>query len=133
MMILPLSKSANQNLSPCQVPIALCIPVEGDWLSTIDRELLVVCVSSALAGVIKNTIAAEYGQALSYWMRKSTNRRHSMARLMVQLDEAFELVLAVFVGIADQLSRYRFIESLVTELVAYDAADGSLVVRISDG
>lgn len=56
-----------------------------------------------------------------------------MARLMVQLDEAFELVLAVFVGIADQLSRYRFIESLVTELVAYDAADGSLVVRISDG
>jgi hypothetical protein len=52
---------------------------------------------------------------------------------MLEVDEAYELVIPVFSDFADQLSRFRRLEHLFTELVAYDASDGSLVVRISNG
>jgi hypothetical protein len=52
---------------------------------------------------------------------------------MTEVDEAFELVVPVFAGLADQLSRFRSLDHLTTELVRYDAVDGSIVVRISNG
>ncbi|MNI87622.1 hypothetical protein D3C73_1448340 [compost metagenome] len=111
----------------------MCIPVEGDWLRSVNPELLLVVATTALRGVIKNTIAAEYGIALSYWMRKSANRPVSDARLMVEVDEAFELAVELFAGLANQLGRYRHLDSLMTEVLAYDADDSSMIVRISDG
>ncbi|MNB61005.1 hypothetical protein D3C87_967120 [compost metagenome] len=133
MMILPLSKLPLSEETPSLTPLLLCIPVEGDWLAGIDRKLLAVTVSSVLRGVIKNTIAVEYGVVLSYWMRESANRTSLRDRLMVEVDEAFELVVPVFTGFADQLSRFRRLDHLMTELVMYSAADGSIVVRISNG
>lgn len=132
-MILPLSKLPLSEENPSLIPLLLCIPVEGDWLAGIDRKLLAVTVSSVLRGVIKNSIAVEYGVVLSYWMRESANRTSLRDRLMVEVDEAFELVVPVFTGFADQLSRFRRLDHLMTELVTYSAADGSIVVRISNG
>lgn len=133
-MMLPLSKLPHDQLeTPPLTPLVLCIPVEGSWLQSINRKLLAVTVSSVLRGVIKNTIAIEYGQVLSYWMRESANRNVLRDRLMLEVDEAYELVIPVFSDFADQLSRFRSLEHLFTELVAYDASDGSIVVRISNG
>lgn len=134
MMILPLSKlpQQQQETRPL-IPLVLCIPVDGEWLLGIDRRLLAVSVSCALRGVIKNSIAKEYGKVLSYWMRESASRAILRDKLMVEVDEAYELVVPVFAGFADQLSRFRHLDHLLTELVRYDAADGSIVVRISNG
>lgn len=133
MMILPLSKlPRHQQETPPLIPLVLCIPVEGDWLRSVDRELLIVSVASALRGVIKNTLAVEHGNVLSYWMRKSANF-HSRDKLMVEVDEVYEMTVDVFAAFADQLSRFRTLDHLFTELVGYDADDGSIIVRISDG
>lgn len=133
-MILPSSKlPQHQRETLPLIPLVLCIPVEGEWLSGIDRKLLSATVSHALRGVIKNSIAVEYGKVLSYWMRESANRTNIRDKLMVEVDEAFELVVPAFAACADQLSRFRRYDHLLTELVRYDAADGSIVVRISDG
>lgn len=131
-MILPLSKLPQSEETPPLTPVVLCIPVEGEWLAGIDRKLLAVTVSSVLRGVIKNTLPSEYGQVLSYWMRESTNRDVLRDKILIDVDEAFELVTNVFVGFADQLGRFRSVEHLLTDLVAYDASDGSIVVRISN-
>lgn len=133
MMILPSLKSLPQEETQLLTPLLLCIPVEGEWLAGIDRKLLAVTVSSVLRGVIKNSIAVEYGVILSYWMRESADRTVYRHKLMTEVDEAFELVVPVFAGLADQLSRFRSLDHLTTELVRYDAVDGSIVVRISNG
>ncbi|MNN33295.1 hypothetical protein D3C81_1470490 [compost metagenome] len=90
-------------------------------------------VSSVLRGVIKNSLAAEYGNVLRHWVGESAGRSVRRDRLMVEVDEAFEIVVPIFVGIADQLSRYRHLPSLCTEMLNYDPIDGSIIVRISDG
>lgn len=134
MMMLPLSKlPPSQQGKPPLTPLLLCIPVEGNWLDSIDRKLLAVTVSAVLRGVIKNTLAIEYGQVLSYWMRESANRNLLRDKIMVEIDEAYELVVPVFTGFANQLSRFKQLDHLFTELVRYDASDGSIVVRISNG
>jgi hypothetical protein len=66
-------------------------------------------------------------------MRESADRNVLRDRLILEVDEAYELVIPVFSDFADQLSRFRNLEHLFTELVAYDALDGSIVVRISNG
>ncbi|MNB58683.1 hypothetical protein D3C87_364140 [compost metagenome] len=133
MMILPSLKSLPQEEIQSLIPLVLCIPVEGDWLAGINRKLLAATVAAVLRGVIKNTLSLEYGQVLSYWMRESAVRNVLRDRLMVEVDEAYELVVPVFAGFADKLSRFRTLDHLLTELVMYSPSDGSIVVRISNG
>jgi len=52
---------------------------------------------------------------------------------MVEVDEAYDLAIDLFKDLAGQLSRYRDVDSLITELVSYDPVDNSVLVRISDG
>jgi len=52
---------------------------------------------------------------------------------MVEVDEAYDLAIDLFKDFADQLSMYREVDSLITEMLGYDPIDGSIIVRISDG
>ncbi len=106
---------------------------EKGWLSSVKPDLLIAVVPCALRGVIKNNLAAEYGEVLSYWMDRHRYGHASMVRLMVEVDEAYDLATALFKDLAGQLSRYRDVDSLLTELLSYDPADDSVIVRISDG
>jgi len=52
---------------------------------------------------------------------------------MVEVDEAYDLATNLFKDLADELCRYRDVDSLLTELLGINAADNSVIVRISDG
>jgi len=133
MIILPASKSSHWPWEPVQLPLTLCLKAENDWLSTVKPELLLAVIPCSLRGVIKNNLAAEYGEVLSYWMDRHRCGHASMVRLMVEVDEAYDLAIDLFKDLAGQLSRYRDVDSLITELVSYDPVDNSVLVRISDG
>lgn len=133
MIVLPASKSSRWPWEKPQLPLTLCLRAESDWLSHVKPELLLAVIPCALRGVIKNNLAAEYGEVLSYWMDRHRCGHASMVRLMVEVDEAYDLATNLFKDLADELCRYRDVDSLLTELLGINAADNSVIVRISDG
>lgn len=52
--------------------------------------------------------------------------------LMVQVEEAFDVVSPIFINIAKELSIYSKEPYLVTDLIGFDEYDGSITVRISN-
>jgi len=95
--------------------------------------LLHAVVASALRGVIQNNLSYEYGNVLSYWTNSERSRHTLRDRLMIEVEEAFELAVDLFKGFAGQLSLYSEVDSLITEMISYNPVDGSMIVRISDG
>lgn len=134
MMILPASKLSQPRWNiQGQLPVTLVINAHQSWLSAAKPELLLAAIPCALRGVIKNNLAAEYGTVLSYWTDRHRCGQASLVRLMVEVDEAYDLAIDLFKDFADQLSMYREVDSLITEMLGYDPIDGSIIVRISDG
>lgn len=69
---------------------------------------------------------------VSYWANDETNIGVSKDLLMLQVDEMFEIVIPMFIGIAKELSLFSTVNSLSVDLIRYDPVDGSIVVRLSD-
>jgi len=134
MLLLPWLKSPQQpENSQGALPLTLCFPVDGEWLFTTNRKLIYPVISSALRGVIKNTLSAEYGNVLGYWIEINKPTHQLRDRLMVEVDDAFELAVDVFKGYADALRVYRNTPSLTIEVIGIDPMDAYVIVRISNG
>ena len=134
-LMIPPSSRLSQGSRPGmgQLPLILSLSVETNALHEVPSELLRAVVSSVISGVIWNRLSYEYGEVLSYWIRKDSNINVPRDLLMVKVDEVFEAVVPIFTNIAKELSIFAGEPQLITDLLRYDPIDGSIVVRISDG
>lgn len=110
----------------------LCIPVNAKWLSSLSNELLSIAVPSVLRGVIRNSVSEEHGNVLGYWAHRAAGQVVDRTVRMIQVDEAFELLVPVFADYIDQLKYFREFDNLFTELIRFDLVDDSITVRISN-
>lgn len=139
-MSLMIPPSSRLSLQPHDrnglLPLVLTLSVDPRPLLETPPDLLRAVVSCVLRGVVKNSLSAEFGSVLSYWIRTNTDigvcRNRLMDHLMMQVDETFEAIIPTFVNIARQLSVYSTEDQLITDLLRFDPVDGSLVVRISN-
>ncbi|MCY1278095.1 hypothetical protein D9M68_20090 [compost metagenome] len=79
-----------------------------------------------------NRLSIEYGEVLSYWMQRDANIGVPRDRLMMQVEEVFDTIVPVFLSLSRELSIYATEDQLLTDLLLFDAVDGSITVRIAN-
>lgn len=131
-MMMPPSSRLKTAPSQGMLPLILTLPVDAKSLLDIHPQLLRSVTACVVRGVVYNQLSKEYSNALTYWLNREDTIPVRRDVAMMQLDEAFELIVPIFANLARELSIYAEEPELVTDLLNFDAVDGSMTVRISD-